>query len=128
MRAVSRKGSGAWGHGRKSRGHGHVHVGDRGQFGGTVPTGGPHGLESERASKQASTLTSRAHGSAREGKRARMGLSPTSRPHQAARGREGRESGHEIALPGKDRLLGEGGRAGLGWLGQDGAKWLFSFS
>jgi hypothetical protein len=34
VRAGSRKGSGAWGRGRKSRGRGRVHDGERGRLGG----------------------------------------------------------------------------------------------
>jgi hypothetical protein len=98
--AGSRKGSGAWGSGRKTRGHGRVHGGERGRFG----TGGTHGTERERASERASALMSGVHKSAREGMRARMSLGPTSRPHQAARGREGRESGRETTLTGVGSL------------------------
>jgi hypothetical protein len=81
---------------------------------GKGPTDGPHGSERERVSERASMLTSGAHGSVRDGKHARMGLAPTIRPHQTARGREGRECGHETTLIGGDRMLGEGARGGLG--------------
>jgi hypothetical protein len=49
VRAGSRKGSGAWGRDREMHGHGRVHDGERGRFGG-VPTGGAHGTK--RAGKR----------------------------------------------------------------------------
>jgi hypothetical protein len=68
-----------------------------------------------------------ARGSASEGVRTWMSMAPTSRPHQAARGREERESGREAALTGGDRLSREGGRTRPRWakLGWFGTKWLF---
>jgi hypothetical protein len=102
--AGSRKGLGTWGYGRKTHGRGRVHGGERGRFGGTVPIGGAHRTESEQASERASALTSVARGSAREGMRTWMSLAPTSQPHRAVRGSEGRESDCETALTGRDRL------------------------
>jgi hypothetical protein len=45
--AGSRKGFGELGRGRETHGRGCVHGRERGQFGGTVPTGGAHGTEKE---------------------------------------------------------------------------------
>jgi hypothetical protein len=106
-----KKGSGAWGRGREMCGHGRVHGGEHRRFGGTVPTCGAHITE----------RTSEARGIERECARARRKLSPTSRPHRAARGREG-EREREHARDGADRRgppIREG-RARVGDLGRLG--------
>jgi hypothetical protein len=54
-------------------------------------------------------------------------FAPTNWPHWAARGRGGRESGHEKALTGGDRLSVKGWRAGLGRLGLARPKCDFLF-
>jgi hypothetical protein len=116
-----------WGHGQKLHGHGRIHVGGHGNSEGKGPTDGPHRPERERASERASAVTSETHGSAREGKRPQMGLAPTSRPHQATRGREGRESGRERA----DRRgppVREGWRAAWAGWADLGRKVVFPFS
>jgi hypothetical protein len=86
--AGSRKGSGAWGHGRETRCHGRVHGGERMRFGGTVPTGKAHGTE-RAASEWAVSTDARGLRDRERGGRARGELAPTARSHRAARGREG---------------------------------------
>jgi hypothetical protein len=76
------KGSDTWGHGWKTRGR------ERGLFGGTVPTGGAHGTErvGERTSGRVDEWGPR---DSERRCRAQRRLVLTSRPHRAARGREG---------------------------------------
>jgi hypothetical protein len=72
----------------------------RGRVRQTGPTG-----QIERASERASVLMSGTHGTTREGKRAWMGLAPTSRPHQTGRYR----------LSGRAGARAWAGPAGLIW-------------
>jgi hypothetical protein len=74
----SRKGSGAWGRGREMRSRGRVHGGERGLFvGRRFRQVGPT-EQREWASEWSAGLMSGAHGTAREGARARRRLAPGS--------------------------------------------------
>jgi hypothetical protein len=78
VRAGSRIGSGTWG---VAGNHAVMSASTTESAGGSEmkgPADEPHGSARERASERAFALTSRTHGSAREGKRVWMGLAPTS--------------------------------------------------
>jgi hypothetical protein len=58
------------------------------------------------------------------------GTTPTDRPHKATRGREGvsAQAGADRRGPPVRHREHAGARGGLGWLGLNGPKWLFSIS
>jgi hypothetical protein len=81
MRKGSRKGSGAWGRGRKSRGRGRAHGGEHGRFGGEGSDRRAPRVKEGASERTGFCAASETHRSAREDKRVRMGLVLTSRPH-----------------------------------------------